>query len=387
MVDLIDVVLEGFKEVVDWIVGLFMDGLRSGYETLTEEMFGTPTPETDGAFVFGEPSNAPWPSIQDALVGGEIMLISLLLLVMCVQGRHTIRIFNIGSAYEARRTKKTAWVGAFLIISWYWVSILGLYIVDGFTITLMPSLGSLGDAMLNLLEVSITNPGLSLVFALIGGLSMWALEALYYIREVLLYVYVYGMPIAFALAYGNVPVLSDIAMGFSKKFVPLAVLPLPAAVVFKGYDLLYSQNAIAPSSPFLRYLVAASLPLIALYLTWKTFKYARRRFSVVRRKERPSSAVSPLEPTSAAPASRRPRPGGDRRPQRDTLWRRKLQPGARIATKTAGRRRTGGPRTTLEVTNNPCPSTKTQPHGASWISSAKRAASPTSTSRKATSAS
>ena len=274
MVDLIDVVLEGFKEVVDWIVGLFMDGLRSGYETLTEEMFGTPTPETDGAFVFGEPSNAPWPSIQDALVGGEIMLISLLLLVMCVQGRHTIRIFNIGSAYEARRTKKTAWVGAFLIISWYWVSILGLYIVDGFTIALMPSLGSLGDAMLNLLEVSITNPGLSLVFALIGGLSMWALEALYYIREVLLYVYVYGMPIAFALAYGNVPVLSDIAMGFSKKFVPLAVLPLPAAVVFKGYDLLYSQNAIAPSSPFLRYLVAASLPLIALYLTWKTFKYA-----------------------------------------------------------------------------------------------------------------
>jgi type IV secretion system protein TrbL len=274
MVDLIDVVLEGFKEVVDWIVGLFMDGLRSGYETLTEEMFGTPTPETDGAFVFGEPGNAPWPSIQDALVGGEIMLISLLLLVMCVQGRHTIRIFNIGSAYEARRTKKTAWVGAFLIISWYWISILGLYIVDGFTIALMPSLGSLGDAMLNLLEVSITNPGLSLVFALIGGLSMWALEALYYIREVLLYVYVYGMPIAFALAYGNIPVLSDIAMGFSKKFVPLAVLPLPAAVVFKGYDLLYSQNAIAPSSPFLRYLVAASFPLIALYLTWKTFNYA-----------------------------------------------------------------------------------------------------------------
>ena len=274
MVDLIDVVLEGFKEVVDWFVGLFMDGLRSGYETLTEEMFGTPTPDTNGAFVFGEPQNAPWPAIQDALVGGEIMLISLLLLVMCVQGRHTVRIFNIGSAYEARRTKKTAWVGAFLIITWYWVSILGLYIVDGFTVALMPSLSSLGEAMLNFLEVSLTNPGLSLVFALIGGLSMWALEALYYIREVLLYVYVYGMPIAFALAYGNIPVLSDIAMGFSKRFVPLAVLPLPAAVFFKGYDLLYSQNAIAPSSPFLRYLVAASLPLIALYLTWKTFKYA-----------------------------------------------------------------------------------------------------------------
>ena len=274
MVDLIDVFLEGFKDVVDWVISLFMEGLTAGYETLTEEMFGTPTPKTNGAFVFGDPINAPWQAVRDALVGGEIMLISLLLLLMCVQGRHTIRIFNIGNAYEARRTKKTAWVGAFLIISWYWVSILGLYLVDGFTIALMPGLSSLGDAMLNFLEVSLTNPGLSLVFALIGGLSMWALEALYYIREILLYVYVYGMPIAFALGYGNIPVLSDIAMGFTKRFIPLAVLPLPAAVVFKGYDLLYSQGALAPNSAFLKYLVAASLPLIALYLTWKTFKYA-----------------------------------------------------------------------------------------------------------------
>jgi len=274
MVDLIDVVLEGFKDVVDWITGLFMEGLNIGYETLTKEMFGTPTPETEGAFVFGIPTNGPWPAIRDALIGGEIMLISLLLLVMCVQGRHTVRIFNMGNAYEARRTKKTAWVGAFLIITWYWVGILGLYIVDGFTIALMPSLSSLGDAMLNFLKESLTNPGLAFVFAVIGGLSMWALEALYYIREVLLYVYVYGMPIAFALAYGNIPVLSNIAMGFTKRFVPLAVLPLPAAIIFKGYDLLYSNGALSPNSIFLKHLVAASLPLIALYVTWKTFKYA-----------------------------------------------------------------------------------------------------------------
>jgi len=53
MVDLIDVVLEGFKDVVDWVVGLFMDGLTTGYNTLTEEMFGTPTPQTNGPFVSG----------------------------------------------------------------------------------------------------------------------------------------------------------------------------------------------------------------------------------------------------------------------------------------------------------------------------------------------
>jgi type IV secretion system protein TrbL len=274
MVDLIDVVLEGFKGVVDWIIGLFMDGLTTGYNTLTEELFGTPTPQTDGAFVFGEPSNAPWTTIQDSLVGGEIMLIALLLLVMSVQGRHTIRIFNIGSAYEARKTKKTAWVGAFLIIVWYWIGVLSLYIVDGFSIALMPSMASLRNAMLGFLTVSLTNPGLSLLFALLGGISMWALQALFYIREILLYVYLYGMPIAIALGYGNIPVVSDIALGFAKRFVPLAVLPLPAAMVFKGYDLIYGGGTLTPGTAFLKYLVAASLPLVALYITWKTFKYA-----------------------------------------------------------------------------------------------------------------
>ena len=274
MVDLIDVVLEGFKGVVQWFIGLFMDGLRSGYQALTEGMFGTPTPQTDGAFVFGEPTNAPWTAIQDALVGGEVMLVALLLLVMSVQGRHTIRIFNMGSAYEARKTKKTAWVGAFLIITWYWIGTLALYLVDGFTIALMPELSSVAEAMLGFLGVSITNPGLALLFALIGGISMWAMEALFYIRMIMLYVYLYGMPIAIALAYGNIPVISDIAMGFTKRFVPLAVLPLPAAMVLKGYDVIYSSGSLSPGTAFLSYLVAASLPLIALYVTWKTFKYA-----------------------------------------------------------------------------------------------------------------
>jgi len=102
--------------------------------------------------------------------------------------------------------------------------------------------------MLQFLGAAITNPGLGLLFAVIGGISMWALEALFYIRMILLYVYLYGLPIAFALAYGNIPVVSDIAMGFCKRFVLLAVLPLPAAMVLKGYDLIYAGGAHARNS-------------------------------------------------------------------------------------------------------------------------------------------
>jgi len=80
---------------------------------------------------------------------------------------------------------------------------------------------SLRNAMLGFLGVTLTNPGLSLLFALVGGISMWALQALFYIREILLYVYLYGMPIAIAIGYGNIPVVSDIAIGFCRRFVPL----------------------------------------------------------------------------------------------------------------------------------------------------------------------
>ncbi|SFK66722.1 hypothetical protein SAMN04487950_0484 [Halogranum rubrum] len=274
MVDLIDIVLEGFKQVISWVTSQFIKELEVGYSALTQSLFGTPTPTTDGNFVFGAPTSEPWISIHDGLVGGDVLFISLLLLIVSVQARHLLRIFHISSTYGARKTAKTAWTGAVLIICWYWIAVLTLYLVDGFTIALLPQLESIGKALIRMTATSLTSPIFGLIFAAIGGLSMWTLQALLYLRELLLYVYLYAMPIAFALSYGNVPILADIATGFSRRFVPLAVLPLPAAVVLKGYDLLYQTGALNPPTVFFKHLVATSLPLIALYVTWKTFKYA-----------------------------------------------------------------------------------------------------------------
>ena len=54
-------------------------------------------------------------------------------------------------------------------------------------------------------------------------------------------------------------------------------MPLPVAILFRGYDLLFGAGAdssIAPDSSFLSYLVGASLPVFALILVWKLFVYA-----------------------------------------------------------------------------------------------------------------
>ncbi|WP_313692101.1 hypothetical protein [Halorarum halobium] len=276
-ISLVDIGLEWFEDVIDWVIEWFNRGITDGYAVLSESLLGTPTPESSSGFVFGSPTNEPWIALHDSLVGGDIQLIALLLLVVCVQGRHTIRIFNIGSRYEAQRAKRTAWTGAILIVAWYWVGALSLYLVDGFTIALIPDVSAVTDAMVEFLRVSISNPALALVLAIIGGIAMWTLQALLFIRELLLYVYLYGMPLAVALTYGNIPVVSRIASALSLKFVPLALMPLPVAILFKAYELLFSegiQSTLAPTTAFLSTILAVSLPVLAVLVVWKVFKYA-----------------------------------------------------------------------------------------------------------------
>ncbi|WP_276255725.1 hypothetical protein [Halomontanus rarus] len=266
-----------FEDIVEMVIGWFQDGLAAGYEKVTEALFATPVPETDGSFVFGSPTNEPWTNLHSSLVAGEITLLALLVLIICVQGRHTIRIFNFGSTYEARKAKRSAWTGAFLIVTWYWAAVLTLYLVNGLSIALVPTLDDLMNELVTFLEVSITNPMLALLMAVVGGFAMWLLQALFFIREILLYIYLYAMPLGVALTYGRLPVISHIAKRICMRFIPLAIMPLPVAILFRGYEILFSSGtdaALAPDSAFLSYLVAVLLPVFSLVLVWKLFAYA-----------------------------------------------------------------------------------------------------------------
>ena len=270
--------IQWFEDIVEKITEWFVQELVTGYESFVLGLFDTPLPEGQGtSIIFSQPSESDelWRGIYDTTVAGETMVFALIILFLCVQGRHFIRIFNFGSAYEARKARRSSWTGAFLIITWYWVAVLYLYFVQALTIGLLPDLERLGMSLVNLLPQAAGTPGLTLVMAIIGGLSMVALQAVFFIREVLIYVFLYGMPFGVAIAYGNIPVLSGIAKRLAVQFIPLVALPLPAAVLFRGYEFLFVGDTQLPvESDFLQYLVVISLPLLALYATWKTFRYA-----------------------------------------------------------------------------------------------------------------
>jgi hypothetical protein len=270
--------LKWFEDIISQIGRWFREQLKTAYTELTQSFFSTPTPEGGGLeAVFGAPASGdePWHTIYESVVGGEIMLLALLTLFLAVQGRHFVRIFRLGSAYADRRTRRSAWTGAVAVVGWYWLAVLLLYLVEGLTVGLLPDVTGVGAALVDLLPATVGNPLLTMLLASLGGLTMVLLKAVYFLRDVLLYVYLYTMPLGLAVAFGNVPVVSAIARRFARGFVPLAVLPLPAVLLFRGYGLLFADAGFAtPTDALLRYVVVISLPVLALYLTWKTFRYA-----------------------------------------------------------------------------------------------------------------
>ncbi len=267
-----------FEDIVGKITEWFSHEITAGYEQFQQGFFGTPLPEGSGTeVIFRAPAagDEPWHSIYESVVAGEIMVFALLLLFVAVQGRHFVRIFDFSSAYDERRTRRSAWTGAVLIVAWYWVAVLLLYFVDGFTIALIPDLSRLGAALIDIMPTAVGNPGITAIMAFLGAVAMLALKALYFIREVLLYVYLYTMPLGIAIAFGNIPVVSHVARRLCRQFIPLAILPLPATLLFRGYGLVFvGDQVVTPGSKFLAYFVVISLPLVALYVTWKTFRYA-----------------------------------------------------------------------------------------------------------------
>ena len=270
--------LKWFEDIIERITQWFTEELTQGLRDLSTSLFQTPLPDGRGAArVFSKPpeSSGLWHGIYEATVAGEMMIIGLLVLFVCVQTRHFIRIFDIGSAYEQRKSRRSAWTGALLIVAWYWIAVLTLFVVDGLTIALLPNVGAVAESLITILPEALNTPIVTLVMASIGGISILLLRALFFIREVLLYVFLYGMPIGLGIAYGNVPMVSSVAKRICAQFVPLAILPLPAAVLFRGYEFLFTGGTrFLVSASFLQYLVVISLPLLALYVTWKTFKYA-----------------------------------------------------------------------------------------------------------------
>ncbi|MGB9957570.1 hypothetical protein ACOZ4B_14435 [Haloferax prahovense] len=264
-----------FADILAAVTGWFQRGITDGYEQLSAAAFGTPTPETGSVLGIGVPTNEPWQSLHETLVAGETTFLALLLLVMAVQARNTIRVFNLGNPLIARATSRSAWTGGVLIVCWYWIAAASLTLVDAVTLLLLPPVTSVGTLLSDLLVVTITNPILAFGLGALGALGMWGLQALFVVRDLLLFGYLFAMPFGLAVTYANLPVVSRLTASLCRRFISLLIVPLPIALLFGAYDLVLAPLVtfdLVPGSAFARYLLATSLPLVSVYIAWRLFR-------------------------------------------------------------------------------------------------------------------
>ena len=266
-----------FETIVVALAEWVRAALTRGYDRLSIELFETPTPPGTGveAILGVPPARAsPWPAVHESLVGGEMTLLGLLVLFVAVQAHHFLRIFRMGAG-GARAVRLSAWTGAALIVGWYWVAVALLSLVDALTVALLADPAALATALVGQLPTAVVNPLVTLLVTGAGGLAMLLVEAIFLVRELLLFVYLYAMPLGIALAFGNLAVVSRIARRFVRGFVPLVLLPLPIAVLCRGYELLLVEGGLFETvDPVGRFLLVCSFPLLAVVLAWVTFQYA-----------------------------------------------------------------------------------------------------------------
>jgi hypothetical protein len=257
-----------FETIVVALVEWIRAALTRGYDRLSIELFETPTPPGTGveAILGVPPARAsPWPAIHESLVGGEMTLLGLLVLFVAVQAHHFLHIFRMGAG-GARAVRLSAWTGAALIVGWYWMAVALLSLVDALTVALLADPAALATVLVGQLPTAVVNPLVTLLVTGAGGLAMLLVETIFLVRELLLFVYLYAMPLGIALAFGNLAVVSRIARRFVRGFVP---------VLCRGYELLLVEGGLFETvDPVGRFLLVCSFPLLAVVLAWVTFQYA-----------------------------------------------------------------------------------------------------------------
>lgn len=323
--------LEWFIDFVVWLIAWFQAGLKASLKTFGEgpsvgsgdgTIFDTPLPGGNGwggddelvNLVLGRPKGANWQTIHEAVTPGPeatVLVTGLVILFVAVQVQQVTRIFNYSNVYREKRTRRSAYAAGLFIVLWYYVGVFVLFFVDGLTTGLAPSYLFISDpskvsaseSIVGWIDLNIAasagpnsgdiirDPGSASgkalyrypVFAfpayMVAALSAWAVQAIFTLRWVLIYIYMYMMPLGIALWFGNIPYISSVAERFSKHFFTWALLPLPVALAIRGYKLIYEFSL--PFGDTGRFMLGIIFPVLLLVVTWKTFEYAQPTREVV----------------------------------------------------------------------------------------------------------
>jgi hypothetical protein len=273
----------------------FVDGIRSaarevlsdGSDALhgsVQEMFElavvvtvrTPYPEPRDGFFFGQPTNEPWVSLYgyytDAVLPVTVLILALAIAMILFTG-----IFGTFlTGYERSRAKRRLFVAFLFVLAWWGIGSFTLRFVDALATAIAPEPSAVAETFRGTMSLqghgTVTTAALSLLEAVV----MIFIVVWFLVRWIGIYALMIATPIGIAfwiVDVGPFAYLSALIEELITKFIPLAFITIPAAVVFRVGELLFAN--FDPTAEFGEgvgpFLLALGFPLLILVVSYFVF--------------------------------------------------------------------------------------------------------------------
>lgn len=236
----------------------------------------TPFPEPRDGFFFGQPTNQPWSSIYtyytDAVLPVTVLILGLAIAMILFTG-----IFGTFlTGYERSRAKRRLFVAFLFVLAWWGIGAFVLRFVDSLATLIAPEPAAVAETFRTAMTVdghgTVTTAALSLLEASV----VIFLIAWFFVRWIGVYALMLATPIGVAfwiVDVGPFAYLSALIEELISKFIPLAFITVPAAVVFRVGELLFAN--FDPAAEFGSgvgpFLLALGFPLLILVVSYYVF--------------------------------------------------------------------------------------------------------------------
>jgi hypothetical protein len=237
----------------------------------------TPHPTPSDGFLFGEPTNEPWVSLYgyytEAVLPVTVLVIALAVAMILFTG-----IFGTFlTGYERSRAKRRLVVAFLFVLAWWGIGAFVLRFVDALAVAIAPEPSTVASTFRDTMTLNGHGTTTTAALTLLESLVMLLLVVWFFVRWLGIYALMLATPIGVAfwvVDVGPFAYLSNLIESLLTKFVPLAFVTVPAAIVFRVGELLFGNfdpaaEFGAGAGPFL---FALGFPLLVLVVAYYMFR-------------------------------------------------------------------------------------------------------------------
>lgn len=269
--------VDGIVAAVSEIVATGTTDLHSSVQDILafaiEVSLRTPYPTPRSGFFFGEPTTEQWLPLfryyNDVVLPITILLIGSALAIILFTGTFGTLL----SGYERSRGKRRLFIGFLFVLAWWGAGSLVLRFADALTLAIAPDPTSLATNLSDALTLGSNGRVLNAALVAAEGAVVLGVLLWFLLRWIGIFAFMLGMPIAVAIwmvgVGGPLRYVADIAEGLAMKFVPLVLIPVPVAIIYRVGDLLLVTVEGLPS--IARFALGLGFPLLSLVVSYYFF--------------------------------------------------------------------------------------------------------------------